>query len=62
MIAGYFTGYFFGVDAKKSTEWNPAEFSYWFRTAAFETRVRAWSDLTSRQKLYTEFDLFRRFT
>src|SRR5579864_3000021 len=47
----------------KPTTWNPAEFSHWYRTVTFERRVRAWKDLTSSQrKLYTELDIFRRFS
>lgn len=47
----------------RPTTWNPAEFAYWFRIAGSETRKLAWRDLTSSQKkLYTELDLFRRFS
>ena len=47
----------------KTTTWNPAEFVHWYLRATLEKRVRAWSDLSSRQRqLFLELDMFRRFT
>jgi len=46
----------------KPTTWNPAEFAHWYTKAPFERRIRAWADLTSRQrKLVEELSMFRRF-
>jgi hypothetical protein len=44
------------------TTWNPAEFTYWYQKADLGKRVRAWEDLTPRQRqLYCELDMFVRF-